>query len=255
MPYSLQAVEKLSLTDSPEPQAGDDQPHVCPAEKHGGGQPLYTLLDEHKDEIRIIRLTPGSWDEPIICTAFCARIEDRPAYTALSYVWGDPADTREVRLDGHSVLVTRNLFAALRRLRDPERVKHLWVDALCINQADDEEKSRQASLMRHIYSNSTDAVIWLGEYLDVDLEPPTKAEWGDSSGIRQSLMPEVNVREAFDMIERSVEHEYAIFEDLLRLTQYRDTSCMMMLQELPWWTRIWTLQVQVNTPQAVYSNN
>ncbi|KAK8093745.1 hypothetical protein PG997_000430 [Apiospora hydei] len=229
-------------------QTGADQSHLCRPEKVEEN-PLYTPLDEYGDEIRILQLSPGSWEDPIVCTTFCARLEDRPAYTALSYAWGDPTDTRQVHLNGHPIQITRNLFAALRRLRDSDSVKQLWADALCINQADKEEKGRQVSLMHDVYSHSKDAIMWLGEYLNVDEDPYTGADRGDWSGVERSLIPEVNVREAFEDLERLTSNEHTI----PYTERPGDNQSMWMLACAPWWTRIWTLQVRAAAPWSTLS--
>jgi hypothetical protein len=59
------------------------------------------------------------------------------------------------------IKITQNLFDALTRLRCV-KARNLWVDAICINQSDVEEKSRQIPLMKHIYELATQVVIWLG---------------------------------------------------------------------------------------------
>lgn len=59
--------------------------------------------------------------------------------------------------------MTRNLHAALKRLRLPDKPRTLWVDAICINEADLVEKSRQVALMGEIYSKTTRGIIFLGE--------------------------------------------------------------------------------------------
>lgn len=48
-------------------------------------------------------------------------------------------------LEGHRFDITPNLFWALLRLRHPDRERILWVDAVCINQADFEERGQQVS--------------------------------------------------------------------------------------------------------------
>jgi len=59
--------------------------------------------------------------------------------------------------------VTRNLHAALNRLRLPDKPRTLWVDAICIDQADVVEKGHQVALMGEIYSKTTRGIIFLGE--------------------------------------------------------------------------------------------
>ena len=50
----------------------------------------------------------------------------------------------------------------VRRRRDPTKIVTLWVDALCINQEDYEEKNRQIPLMAMVYGAARAATIWLG---------------------------------------------------------------------------------------------
>jgi len=87
-------------------------------------------------------------------------------YAALSYVWGDENMTSKIVVNGQEIQVTRNLEVALRALRgrpDFEAGYKLWVDALCINQADHEERERQVGKMRNIYGNAWAVIAWLGE--------------------------------------------------------------------------------------------
>ncbi|KAJ4353241.1 uncharacterized protein N0V89_004968 [Didymosphaeria variabile] len=73
-------------------------------------------------------------------------------FTALSYVWGDPTAPKSILIDGKTRFwVTRNLFDALKTLRRPDGALMFWIDAICINQDDPEEKRWQIGLMRRIY--------------------------------------------------------------------------------------------------------
>ena len=62
--------------------------------------------------------------------------------------------------------ITRNLHAALYHLRHPQKSRTIWIDALCINQYDVDERNHQISLMRSIYSNARRVISWLGEFDD-----------------------------------------------------------------------------------------
>ena len=120
-------------------------------------------------EIRMLALNPAENGDPITCTLSHVSLDAEPEYEALSYTWDTDsnADTRQdtetISCSGHTMLVRENLFAALKRLRYPDRPRSLWVDAICINQADNEEKNHQVALMGSIYAIAKEVVIWLGE--------------------------------------------------------------------------------------------
>lgn len=102
-----------------------------------------------------------------------------PIFTALSYTWESQAPYRPVRISGRSFVVTPNVEAFLRAAQraqlarqnqvDTERMDFLaandlfWIDAVCINQVDDEERGVQVALMRRLYECAHSIAIWLGE--------------------------------------------------------------------------------------------
>ena len=84
-------------------------------------------------------------------------------YEALSYVWGDPDETLSICVDKNMFQVTVNLHAALSRLRDHSFERIIWVDAICIDQSNKEERKQQVQLMAKIYSSAHRVIVWLGE--------------------------------------------------------------------------------------------
>lgn len=94
-----------------------------------------------------------------------------PRYAALSYCWGSSVKTATVIVNGQSVAVTQNLASALLDLAnaanlgtdhiDP-RVRHLWVDALCIDQSNIPERDEQVALMRDIYHYANIVLAYMG---------------------------------------------------------------------------------------------
>jgi hypothetical protein len=90
-------------------------------------------------------------------------------YAALSYVWGSPTDTRTLLLNDRQIPVQKNLeigLRALSRRADFHGGYKLWIDALCINQRDIQERSHQIGKMKMIYSEALSVVAWLGEEAD-----------------------------------------------------------------------------------------
>ncbi|KAF2804442.1 uncharacterized protein BDZ99DRAFT_397927, partial [Mytilinidion resinicola] len=99
--------------------------------------------------IRLLELLPAhDLNAPIRVRLKSVSLLDpsRPTYEALSYCWGDPADPGMMwcQRKGWPNL-DQNLWAALFRLRLEDRKRLIWADSVCINQADDEEKSWQVS--------------------------------------------------------------------------------------------------------------
>jgi hypothetical protein len=94
------------------------------------------------------------------------------AYTALSYCWGTELAANPLIVDDHKMAITANLDLALRYIRDDTAAMILWVDAVCINQADDaealEERSYQILKMAEIYSKAGSIIAWLGTELESD---------------------------------------------------------------------------------------
>ncbi|KAL2817710.1 heterokaryon incompatibility protein-domain-containing protein [Aspergillus cavernicola] len=128
---------------------------------------IFTRLSNSQKSFRLVTLLPGSPDDGIECSIQEATLDPAPSvsYDALSYLCGSftkPEDT--IQLKGETFRVTRNLAEALRNLRHRNQEIILWVDALCINPADDNERDAQISLMGPIYKNAQNVVAFLGTH-------------------------------------------------------------------------------------------
>jgi hypothetical protein len=87
-------------------------------------------------------------------------------YEALSYVWGGSDKPKSIFIDNQYLAVTLNLHVALLRLRDRGIPRFIWVDAVCINQEDEQEKEHQIQSMAKIYGKASRVIVWLGERAD-----------------------------------------------------------------------------------------
>jgi hypothetical protein len=100
--------------------------------------------------------------EPVTISFAASPIDSLRAFEALSYTWGNPAAKHFVLCESKTIGVTCNLWSALRRLRHETEERVLWIDALCINQKDDAERSSQVALMNRIYRDAQ-VIVWLGD--------------------------------------------------------------------------------------------
>jgi hypothetical protein len=86
-----------------------------------------------------------------------------PKFTALSYVWSSPEPNRIITCNGMDVVISANGHSALRHLWTTLGAFTIWIDGICIDQANALEKEHQIPLMGDIYSRATSVYIWLGE--------------------------------------------------------------------------------------------
>lgn len=188
--------------------------------------------------ITLLKLHPDKdHDAPLRCETWPVALVAEPEYEALSYVWGDPAISDTVELNGQAVQISQNLSSALRRLRQPDTPLTLWIDQLCIDQQNAAEKSRQVTLMRHIYSGCRLCHVWIGELPhDVSLQ--------DASWIFDALeymadyaaAEESGCRPLPHTLARTTDYE-GVFRGLAVLSGADESR-----QEVSWWSRIWTIQ-------------
>ncbi|CAN9079670.1 unnamed protein product [Alternaria alternata] len=213
--------------------------------------PIYTTLPDASDNLRLLIVHAGGVSEPIRCTLRIVSLLNKPSYDALSYTWGDSATTKPIEVDGFKIRVTTNLEQALRHLRDVKDDLTLWVDAVCINQSDNSEKSQQVALMGQIYRQCAQVRIWLGcdsfkcGIVQSSLQTSNAAD--DSSG---AVDPFEIIRHLAD--DRHI-HEWSCFHTqnddgrdrvVYKADEKFDTifEAFITVIESPWWSRMWTVQ-------------
>jgi hypothetical protein len=195
----------------------------------------YKPLEEESTEIRVVAIEPaaGNSEQPIrlhiqhIKLGFPNHLQ----YEALSYCWGSSQDTRAVLLmsdDGERSFqapISANLACALKQIRLSDRPRVLWIDQLCINQNDVNERSQQIALMANIYASASSVCVWLGEVeeiihtsLDIDKIESIAKRCGGSSGWKDA---------------------HAAIKDEAQLNfQWHNDRLFLR----PWFQRIWVLQ-------------
>ncbi|KAI1271972.1 heterokaryon incompatibility protein-domain-containing protein [Xylaria sp. FL0933] len=124
----------------------------------------------HNQEFRLLDILPGTFETPIRIALHhdILNRESPPPYEALSYTWGS-LDNRttvelwdEINAQLFSARITQNLACALMHLRRSDSKRTVWVDAVCINQSDIPERTKQVSMMGEVYRLASRVVAFLG---------------------------------------------------------------------------------------------
>jgi hypothetical protein len=135
---------------------------------------VYEQLPLTGFSIRVIQLRPSKDPlETLTCEIGTIDLDPKsdepPAYEAISYTWGGQSPSPHhvlfcINANGskNKVEITENCHDALRRFRLPDSVRSVWIDSVCINQSDLDEKAHQISLMGLVYSRAGRVLIWLG---------------------------------------------------------------------------------------------
>jgi hypothetical protein len=176
-------------------------------------------------DIRLLRLMPHKdRTAPIQCQLFDYSLQESDKrthpYDALSYAWGSSDKLQSISIGEHDLQnnlpVTKNLHEALSRLRHRSIERIVWVDAVCINQADEQEKMQQIQLMAKIYAQANCVVVWLGEPADNSDRALEAIRVAGAEGSTNSLNN--------DMIQQSI----------------------IALLDRPWFRRIWVSEQGFN---------
>ncbi|EMC93899.1 hypothetical protein BAUCODRAFT_75005, partial [Baudoinia panamericana UAMH 10762] len=123
----------------------------------------YVPLDAVADEIRVINIMPSTdHSVPIIAHIAHCPIHCEVTFTALSYRWSVDGAQTQIIANGQKMLIKSGLEATLRAVRMQDKVVPLWVDAICINQSDTTERSRQIPRMGTIYDNAALVISYAG---------------------------------------------------------------------------------------------
>lgn len=125
--------------------------------------PLYQGLKPSDGFVRLLWLETSEDDEEIIGALLKYAIDCLPSYTAVSYFWGPAEHSRPIAVNGHIVYVRPNLHHFMQVYVRREHPTLLWIDQICIDQANESERNGQVSIMHEIYSKARQTMVWLGE--------------------------------------------------------------------------------------------
>lgn len=179
------------------------------------------ILEHDKSQIRVLEII-GHDLETVWCKLRRVDLSDGPVYDALSYVWGPPEPSRQLNIDGICISIGVNLFNALCSIHTSQTKTVIWVDAVCINQGDLDERSHQVSMMATIYRAASKVRIYLGNMLPRWTEQALFSYWGRST------------QDDMDRFDSTIER--------LGITKLDILNDFVAFLSMDWWWRIWVQQ-------------
>lgn len=194
-------------------------------------------------------------------------IEKAESFQALSYCWGTECADEPIFCNGKLFTPTRNLRAALKRLRLLSEIRYMWVDAvcwlhicksmdrltillyqICINQNSITERNQQVPLMREIYQKATQVIVWLG-----DEDDTTSLALATMQGIFESCCSHRFGHARRDQWLTNVQNDEGYWQslktDIVRKfsPHWPDdaktcTNALQRFFQRPWFSRVWVIQ-------------
>ncbi|KAK1544871.1 HET domain-containing protein [Colletotrichum paranaense] len=207
----------------------------------------YEPLDLTGKSFRLLMLHPGSTGE-ISCDIFEASLDSDGIipYEALSYAWGSIGLSASIIANGKTLRITNNLFTALSHVRDDSIGRVMWIDAVCIDQANIAERGHQVGQMAGIYRGAEQVIIWLGPSTF-----ETKLLMGHLKELQRSFVRHKRheddlawAKQKWSTIRQGSEQDQAVLVDLQR-------NALLSLLSQTWFTRIWILQEVSNARVAI----
>lgn len=162
-------------------------------------------------------------------------LHSAPEFYCASYTWGEKAysDT-SIALETGDLPILQNLLPFLRMVSEHEKFKDdtwWWIDSLCINLSDAQEREQQVRIMADIYKKAQGCVVWLGEEIE---------DGSDCQGAMDFLHRLHDVQPTL-----RGKNAHAARMNLRRPEMNGNWISVSNLLARPWWTRVWTLQEMI----------
>ncbi|KAF7191887.1 Heterokaryon incompatibility protein 6, OR allele [Pseudocercospora fuligena] len=177
------------------------------------------------------------------------KLSGSDGYVAVSYCWGIESElfplhlvtvscdldkddnvvvNHEPERNGY-VWIRPNLRAFLLELRRRQERRFLWIDAICIDQADNNDKGHQIKHMKHVYDYAEEVYVWLGQASEMEL-----------GALR--ILPNVtaNLQECESDAYENLEQAFA--QVGLPDPTHDIWRAYSSIMTRSWWSRLWTLQ-------------
>lgn len=210
----------------------------------------YSTLPAPAGQIRLLRvLGDESAEFDCCCEMHAFNIERAPEYEAISYTWGSIESTKIIGVNGAAFEARENCWLALCQRRSlNSHLKWIWIDSICINQGDDDEKSEQVQMMADIYRRAACVLL---SFPDTD----GRADHLVSSIAKAQTLAPRGVGESPRRYQYQDFHDVYLWDEWISYLEgdYRGglgqakelkafVDAILDFASQPYWTRVWVVQ-------------
>jgi hypothetical protein len=233
-------------------------------------------------QIRLISIHPGSFDDALNCTLIHSDLDNAKisGFEALSYCWGDPTIQKPINMEYNEKTselgVSETVESIMRHLRRNDgRARKIWIDVICVNQSNYEERAQQVALMTDVYSMADVVNVWLNPSTHITALAFLVIR--DIYNYRRRLCPggaactcpgtaHTMVEEEFQALDDNFTSLHGQMDEItqfhLRREPYHAQEALRnimqshytLISELlrnPWFRRVWVLQEVINSQLAI----
>ncbi|KAH6875807.1 heterokaryon incompatibility protein-domain-containing protein [Alternaria rosae] len=208
-------------------------------------------LPDSTTHFRLLHILCGDFGQHVECEISSWLIDDAASYYAISYTWGDPAETTEITVNGKPLVVRRNCEYVLQQAFATKASRYYWVDAICIDQTNIQERSHQVGIMGDIYSEARHVFACVGPHADdskylmatIDRQRPileTINEWGQS--VVGYNFTQENYFPALNPIYGHMRQQLRCLFTIHTSERLRIGEAFISYIQRPYFTRVWVLQ-------------
>ena len=159
-----------NLTGLPPRQVMDHQSDLPARDMdHANNKDFQHPWIDSEVQVRLLRIDSfGSGaSKEVKCSLQVVSVVNLPKvdYVALSYFWGEARtqnDVHQITVDKQEYWVRTNLWTFFQSARNLDHSLPIYIDAICLNQLDSEEREHQVKLMSEVYGHANHAHVWLG---------------------------------------------------------------------------------------------
>ena len=127
---------------------------------------VYPKMHVYERRIRLLYIAPRHTTADLVCQLKVFELATAPQYSAISYTWGEPSAKGILLVNDKKLVGRKNCWYALRQARRSQMSEWYWIDSVCINQEDLDEKSFQVAMMGDIFRKASRVLACIGPHME-----------------------------------------------------------------------------------------